>query len=47
MRCGHINLARMTACFKCGLSLEKAPTAIPKGVDGEWEGGRRVREMSE
>ena len=35
MRCGHINLARMTACFKCGLSLEKAPTAIPKGVDGE------------
>ena len=28
--CDHINLARMSACFKCGQSLDKAPTAIPK-----------------
>ena len=33
-RCNHINLARMHACFKCGLSLEKAPTAFPKDVEG-------------
>ena len=30
--CKHINLARMTSCFKCGYSLEKAPDAVPKEV---------------
>ena len=33
--CGHINLARMSACFKCGQSLDKAPTAIPKDLEGK------------
>ncbi len=28
--CDHINLARMAVCFKCGQSLDKAPTAVPK-----------------
>ena len=32
--CGHINLARMTVCFRCSHPLDKAPSAHPKDVIG-------------
>ncbi|XP_019855613.1 PREDICTED: uncharacterized protein LOC100636670 [Amphimedon queenslandica] len=30
--CGHINLARMAACFRCSHPLDRAPSAHPKDV---------------
>ena len=30
MRCGHINLARMTACFKCVLVVEEEEVVVRK-----------------
>lgn len=35
--CGRVNLARMARCNECGQSLDKAPSARPKGAeDGEF-----------
>ena len=34
MSCGRVNLARMTRCTTCGLSLQDAPIAVPKGGCG-------------
>lgn len=42
--CGHINLARMTVCFRCSHPLDKAPSAHPKDVIGI--GREREREAT-
>ena len=32
--CGRVNLARMTACYECGYSMQDAVKALPKAKDG-------------
>ena len=35
--CGRVNLARMTACYECGHSMQFAQKALPKGTLGDGE----------